>query len=96
MKKPLTKEYHLNLIEFPTAKEAKEMTMINIERECSIELLAVYKAIKARVKNKDDFSLIPSKISEPVMCYLRDKGFSVKSFFAADEFDKQQDCEIRW
>ena len=47
MKKPLTKEYHLNMIEFPTAAESREITLINIGNLLKDEIHNVFTSIKS-------------------------------------------------
>ena len=87
------KKYTIHTPLYPTAQETKNLTLAQIEKDCEEELIFIFTSIRiAGLKNEVETGELP----EHIEYYLREKGYSVKSFVEASRAENNEPTLISW
>ena len=89
----MEKKYKIHSPKYPTAQETKNLMLAQIEKDCEEELIFIFTAIRsAGLKNEVETGELP----EHIEYYLREKGYSVKSFVEASRAENNEPTLISW
>ena len=91
------RKYTLHEPEFPTALESQNLLMAQIKVSCAIELSEIFDDMKVYRKEFNAHKIeIDKPISEPVIYFLRTKGYRVAQFQERSEGHYQRNATIEF